>query len=121
MGHVFDNICKPRRHSHFPTSHLKLPSQALNMGLPAAFIIFVAAVVILLITVVFAYIHGKKVRKQQAERRQDTEAGLKISAPILSTPNPVRHPEGLRFEPSYGDNADRLTKIGPLPTLPTKI
>ena len=83
------------------------------MSLGPALSIFLAVVALLLLTVVFAIFHGKKVAKRQAGRKQDTEKGLKISAPMLSMPKTVRNPDGLLFVPTT--KAERVTKIQPLP------
>jgi hypothetical protein len=83
------------------------------MALATAFCIFLAVAALLLVTVIIAWFYGKKVRERQVARRQDTEKGIKISAPILSTPKPARNPDGLLFVPT--SRADKATKIKPLP------
>jgi flagellar biosynthesis/type III secretory pathway M-ring protein FliF/YscJ len=84
------------------------------MALAPAFCIFLAAVALLLVTFLIAWLHGRKVREKQIARRQDTEQGMKISAPILAAPMPAaRNPDRLLFNPDARTN--RATKIGPLP------
>lgn len=65
------------------------------MSVSAALVILLAAIGLLLVTVATAIIYGKKIRKRQAARRQDTERGIKISAPLLSIPKPVANPDSL--------------------------
>ena len=84
------------------------------MSLPPALGIFLAVIALLLVTIVIAIFYGKKISKRQAVRRQDTEKGMKISAPMLSVPKPVRNPDGLLFVPTT--RAEKVTKIKPLPT-----
>lgn len=83
------------------------------MSIKPALGIFLAALGLLLVTVVLAILYGKKMAKRQAARRQDTERGMKISPPMLSVPRPVKNPDALHFVPST--RAERVTKIKPLP------
>jgi hypothetical protein len=83
------------------------------MSIAPAFVIFIAAVALLLVTVGIACIYGRKPRKRQVARRQDTERGIKISAPILAAPAParMRNTDGLQFVPTR--KGDRRGKVVP--------
>jgi heme/copper-type cytochrome/quinol oxidase subunit 2 len=78
------------------------------MSLATAFYIFMAAVILLLVAVAIACLHGKRFRERQSARPQDTEKGTKISAPTLAT-----NPDALLF--MLTSKAYRVRKRKPLP------
>lgn len=69
--------------------------------MPTIFIIGFAAIGAVVLGIGFACIYGRKTRKLQAARVRDTERGIKISAPMMRAPPPVRNPDGLTFVPTY--------------------
>ena len=83
------------------------------MSIPPAFIIGIAAVALIFVTTGIACIYGRKVKRRQVTRRQDTEKGIKVAAPTLRVPPPAKHPKNPRVV--MASRADGFTRTGPLP------